>query len=126
MTGPADLLEMTLPVRDWSLIDATMDNTVSIAAQNGNAPLVDRGRQVRETGWAAVRRHPRRKEGWGGWPPQDEELSVALPSDAWRFIASELLRWADVQSLMKPDEDALETPGSVLASRVEERIASSL
>ena len=91
-------LSLTMLVDDWLFIDATIDNTVSIAATDGNDSVVRQGRGIREAGWAATRAHPRRHDGWGGWPPTDDELTVALPADAWRFVVRELHRWEQVAS----------------------------
>jgi hypothetical protein len=57
MTIPADTgqpgsLEITLSVHDWMLIDATVDNTVAIAAAR-NASLVSSLRSQRCSGWVA-------------------------------------------------------------------------
>jgi hypothetical protein len=46
----------------------------------------------------------------GGWPPQDDELTVALPDDAWRFVIQELHRW---EQMMSDDGAALTLPGNL-------------
>lgn len=89
-------LGMTLRVDDWLFIDATIDNTVAIAAVDGDETLVRQGTRIREAGWAATRAHPRNQDGWGGWPPQDDEITVALSVDAWRMVVRELHRWEQV------------------------------
>lgn len=76
MTVPADAgqpgsLKTMPPVRDWTIIDATIDNTLAIAEQNGDESTAEQGHVICEAGWAASRRHPKAEQGWGGWPPHE-------------------------------------------------------
>lgn len=96
---------LTLPVHDWPFIDATVNNTVAIAAQNGDESTAEQGLAVRETGWAAARRHPRVTQGWAGWPPEDDVLTVDLPAESWRFVIGQLRRWDQVDALVSPREE---------------------
>lgn len=126
-----DLLALTMRVEDWLFIDGTIDNTVAIAAEDGADSVVEQGHAIREAGWAATRAHPRNKDGWGGWPPADDEISVALPPAAWRFVVDELHRWervmadggaevgADGRDAGKP-----ETRGAAVARRLVERLGA--
>ncbi|TDL34046.1 hypothetical protein [Arthrobacter nitrophenolicus] len=97
---PSRLVRLTLPVRDWLLIDATGDNTVSIADQNGDGSTSTQGQAVRQAGWAAAREHPRADQGWEGGPPENEDLSIELPAAAWQFIVDQLRRWDEVDAMV--------------------------
>lgn len=83
-------------VSQWHTVDGTIDNTVAMASQNGEYSVAAQGLGSRETGWAATKAHPRNADGWGGWPPQGDEITVALPVSDWRYVARELRRWHDV------------------------------
>ncbi|WP_247040617.1 hypothetical protein [Arthrobacter rhizosphaerae] len=121
---PAARLKMILSVHDWTLIDATMDNTVAIADQNGDESTADQGGIVRKTGWAAARHHPKADQGWEGWPPLEEDLSIELPATTWRFVAGQLRRWDEVDALVNPRGDGNPEPrGLELARMLEERIS---
>ena len=72
-----ETLSLTLPVEDWLIIDATIDNTVAMASTDGDGSVAARGMEIRKAGWAATRAHPRHQDGWGGWPPR-------MTSSPWR------------------------------------------
>ena len=112
---------VTVPVGDWLLIDATADNTVAVAAVDGDESVVAMGRLVREAGWAAGRAHPRNGEGPAGWPPADAELTVSLPMTHWEFVMAELARWAAVEeSIGQTDErDASDRIVATLRARLD-------
>jgi hypothetical protein len=86
----------TFLVRDWQRIDATMDNTGSIAREDGRLTLADRADHVRDEGWRAVHEHPEAGLGRVGWPPDDAELAIRLDAATWAFVCAELRGWADV------------------------------
>jgi hypothetical protein len=93
----------TFLVRDWQRIDATMDNTGSIAAENGEEALADQAHRVREEGWRALHEHPQAGLGRAGWPPDDAELTVHLDAPTWAFVCTELRRWAEVERMALAD-----------------------
>lgn len=95
-------MKIALEVRDWLFIDATIDNTVAIAAQKADESTAEQGLAVRETGWAAARRDPRVDQGWAGWPPADDDLAIDLPAESWRFVIGQLRRWDQVDALVNP------------------------
>ncbi len=98
-----------MPVRDWTFTDATIDNAVAIAAQDGELPIAAYGLALREAGWEAARNHPKSLHGAAGWPPEDEELALDLPVEAWRFIADQLRRWDGADALVRPREEGGES-----------------
>ncbi len=85
-----------MPVSDWLLVDATIDNSVSDAAVDGDDPRVETGRRIRKAGWAAAASHPNREEGPAGWPPVTADITPDLLTTDWSFILAELVRWAAV------------------------------
>lgn len=130
--GNPDLLALIMLVEDWLFIDGTIDNTVAIAAVDGPDSAVEQGHSIREAGWAATRAHPRNKDGWGGWPPIDDEITVALPPAAWRFVVQELYRWEQVMAdggegvgADSGDSEVPETRGFAVARRLVERLGEA-
>lgn len=122
----AESIELTMSVGDWQIVDATVDNSVDIAAEDGNHRVLDQGRRVRHAGWEAARLHPRSGEGLVGWPPTDDELSVTLPITAWRFVLDELHRWDRVEAELEGnDQERPESRSLAIARFVAERIAGS-
>jgi hypothetical protein len=115
-----------MSVGDWQIIDATIDNSVDIAAEGGDQRVLDQGRRVRNAGWEAARLHPRSREGLVGWPPTGEELRVNLPITAWRFVLDELHRWGRVEADLEGSDQEKPEPKSLAIARfLEERIAGS-
>ena len=122
----AESIELTMSVGDWQIVDATVDNSVDIAAEDGNHRVLDQGRRVRHAGWEAARLHPRSGEGLVGWPPTDDELSVTLPITAWRFVLDELHRWDRVEAEFEGnDQERPESRSLAIARFLAERIAGS-
>jgi hypothetical protein len=122
----AKSVEITMTVGDWQIIDATMDNSVDIAAEDGNQRVLDQGRRVRKAGWEAARLHPRSGEGLVGWPPTDDELSVTLPITAWRFVLDELHRWDRVEADSEgSNQEKPESRSFAIGRFLAERIAGS-
>ena len=94
-----------LPTRLWQIIDGTIDNTVSIAAEAGDDDLVADGTRIREAGWRQIC-------GWTsygaesrGWPPAAELVTVTLPQTAWELVLAELDRWNAVSAVIGGDEE---------------------
>ena len=98
-------MEIALPVRDWTFIDATIDNTVAVAAQSGELPTAAYGFALREAGWEAARNHPKSVQSAAGWPPENEELTLDLPVEAWKFIVDQLRRWDGADALVRPRQE---------------------
>ncbi|MHA6694822.1 hypothetical protein [Homoserinimonas sp. A520] len=88
--------QITMQVRDWLIIDATIDNTIAMEAVGGDTNVVQLGRGIRQAGGAQARRHPRKADGWGSWPPLDDYLEITLDPSTWVFIVEQLRRWAAV------------------------------
>ncbi|HEU4808506.1 MAG TPA: hypothetical protein VFT01_09600, partial [Homoserinimonas sp.] len=87
-------IQLTIQVRDWLIIDATIDNTVAIEAVGGDTNAVQLGHRIRAVGGAQARRHPGNTDGWGGWPPLDDHLEITLEPSTWIVIVEQLRRWA--------------------------------
>lgn len=115
---PSRLVRMTLSVRNWLLIDAIADNTVSIADQNGDGSTSTQGRAVRKAGWAAASEHPRADQGWEGWPPENDDLDIELPAAAWRFVIDHLRRWDEVDAMVNPRSASDPEPGGLQVARM--------
>ncbi|MEQ7736388.1 hypothetical protein [Escherichia coli] len=116
-------MKITIPVKDWLLIDATVDNTDAIAAQDGDTATAAFGHAIRESGWEASRSHARAGQGVVGWPPEDDELILDLPVESWRFIVDQLRRWDKVEVSVNPrNAGEPERRAQALARMLEERI----
>ncbi|MHA6668561.1 hypothetical protein ACX3O0_06785 [Homoserinimonas sp. A447] len=102
--------QITMQVRDWLIIDATIDNTIAMEAVGGDTNVVQLGRGIRQAGGAQARRHPRKADGWGSWPPLDDYLEITLDPSTWVFIVEQLRRWAAVANRIPT------TPGGDLMS----------
>ncbi|PTT60038.1 hypothetical protein [Arthrobacter sp. HMWF013] len=117
-------MKITMQVNEWLLIDATIDNTGAIASQNGDTATAASGHSIRVSGWEASRSHPRAGQGPVGWPPEDEELTLDLPVEAWQFVVDQLRRWDKVDDLINPrSEGDTESSKQALARVLEERIS---
>lgn len=113
-----------MTVKDWPLIDATIDNTVAIASQEGHTATAASGYSMREIGWEASRSHPRAGQGPVGWPSEDEELTLDLPAESWHFVVDQLRRWGKVEeSINARSEGDPESREQALARMLEERIS---
>lgn len=91
MPSPDDDLTVTFPARLWSRIDATIDNSVSMAHVDGDADIYQPGQRVREAGWKALRGAPETDD--LGWPPGDYQLPITAKRRDWAFVLTQLDRW---------------------------------
>ena len=89
-------VQIETTVRDWLIIDAVLENTVSVEVVGGDGRAVELGMLIRAAGWAQAHQHARNTEGWSGWPPAEDLLEILLPATAWKFLVEQLLRWADL------------------------------
>ncbi len=84
----------------WKFIDATMDNTRSIAAEDLLTEVVDRTSAIRRVGWEATHHIDGPYMDRGEWPPPEsvhaEPVTVTLSRDDWRFVLEELRGWSEV------------------------------
>ncbi|MFD1938686.1 hypothetical protein ACFSKW_45195 [Nonomuraea mangrovi] len=87
-------LIIAMPLRQWGLIDACMDNDASVETVDGNCQRADLARSVRRAGWDQIARWTPGVPGSGQWPPPDEIVKPQLTLAQW-FLAVEVLeRWA--------------------------------
>lgn len=110
-----------MSVKDWQWLDATIDNTVAMAAVDGDDRAVEQGRRIRSAGWEAARVHPRSKAGWAGWPPVDDKLAVSLSVSDWYFAIQELRRWDQIaRQTSGSEQDQAELRGPAISLFLEE------
>jgi hypothetical protein len=107
---PSDVaIQMTWA--QWKVIDATMDNTGSIAAVDLEPEVVDRTSSIRRIGWEATQHIDRPYMDRGEWPPpesvHEEPVTVTLSRDEWRFVLKQLHRWAEVGGRESEGDTAL-------------------
>lgn len=116
-------VQLSISVKDWQWLDATIDNAVAMASVAGDEDAVEQGRRIRTAGWEAARVHPRNKDGWAGWPPVDDDLTVSLSPAAWYFAIQELRRWDQVARKTSSSEaEQAELRGLAIASFLAERV----
>lgn len=116
-------ITIAMLVEDWQIIDGTIDNTVVMAAADGDNRSVEKGQNIRWAGWEAARAHPRVEDGWGGWPPHGDQITIALPLAAWRFVVGELHRWDQVDASIEiRDPDMSASQSLAVARLVAQRI----
>jgi len=102
-----DNMPISMTWAQWKMIDATMDNTASIASVDGNAEVADRASAIRAAGWAETGHIDRPYMDRGEWPPpaavHSEPVAVPLSTDDWAFVLDELRRWSEVGG--EPSDD---------------------
>jgi len=103
--GIVPSLTVSIPVRVWQWIDATVDNTVVIDAADGNEESAFIGLHVRQCGWRAISSYSGDLSSIG-WPPDDYPLSIVLHRNHWIWVRDELERWDEISS---PDPDSRAT-----------------
>jgi len=109
-------MRLTMTVRDWLLIDATMDNVRWEANQQGRTQDAAAANAVRRAGWNQVATH---RPANGGWPPTDSTTQVELSAKQWRLAAEGIEYWASIE-----DED--QTESSRISLTVADAIRSAL
>lgn len=84
----------------WKFIDATVDNTGSMAAVDLDSEVVDRTVAIRRIGGEATEQIDKPSMDRGEWPPPEalhsESVTVAISRDDWRFVLGELNHWSQV------------------------------
>lgn len=96
-----------LTVRQWQIIDGTMDNAVAVASQNGDPrAIVDLGSSVRAAGWEQVGRRDSDVPGSGGWPPNEQVATVTMSGEQWALVSSSLAHWAEISEELGDVDDA--------------------
>ncbi|WP_049558912.1 hypothetical protein [Nonomuraea sp. SBT364] len=84
-------------VTDWLLIDAVVDNEVSVEAVDGDSRgVVALGSAVREAGWDALPDWPVDPAGFADWPQPGRRVTIALTDPQWSLVVDALERWAAV------------------------------
>lgn len=95
----------------WKFIDATIDNTGSMAAVDLDSDVADRTIAIRRIGWAATEKVDKPSMDRGEWPPPEalhsEPVTVAISRDDWQFVLDELDRWSQVGESNTEMNDAL-------------------
>lgn len=93
-----DTVTISMTWAQWKFIDATIDNTGSMAAVDIDTEVADRTVAIRRIGWAATEHIDKPSMDRGEWPPPDalhsEPVTVAMPRGHWRFVLGELDRWS--------------------------------
>ncbi|MFI6515448.1 hypothetical protein ACIBF1_07815 [Spirillospora sp. NPDC050679] len=86
-----------METRQWLVIDATIDNEVSVEARNGDPRnVVDLGSSVRHAGWDQNPGWPRDAKGFESWPTPGQKTTMTLDGAQWELVLSALERWSAV------------------------------
>lgn len=106
-----DTVGISMTWAQWKFIDATLDNTGSMAAVDLDTAVADRTVAIRCVGWAATEHVDKPSTDRGEWPPLEalhsEPVSVAISRNDWRFVLDELDRWSQVAEPDTGMNDAL-------------------
>ncbi|MEU0568173.1 hypothetical protein ABZ297_22705 [Nonomuraea sp. NPDC005983] len=87
-------LIIAMPLRQWGLIDASMDNDASVETVNGNRQRAALARSIRRAGWDQIAKWTPGVPGSGAWPPPDEIVKPKLTIAQWLLTIDVLERWA--------------------------------
>jgi hypothetical protein len=132
-----------LLIRDWLLIDGTMDNHVQSAidgavpdappgGHTGNEtdlddelsqlPRVARlGSSIRRAGWEQIPGWPHDLEGFKTWPAPGQTATMSLTAGQWNLVVAALRHWADVDEQLSDVEGAARS--RAIAATVAQRLA---
>lgn len=83
--GSDEVLAVTLPIKEWVLIDGTLDNLAAVAVID-NPSLAGRARLVRTIGWDQVPDWPGAGEDMAGWPPEGQDCTVSMSRSLWELV----------------------------------------
>ncbi|QDY11199.1 hypothetical protein FJK98_32035 [Micromonospora sp. HM134] len=87
----AELFAVDMTVRQWQIIDATIDNEVDTEITNGDpGGVVSLGGSIRQAGWDQATDATR------AWLPEGEVITITLSGRQWRLVVDALSRWAEV------------------------------
>ncbi|MFC5183603.1 hypothetical protein [Actinomadura harenae] len=107
-----------METRQWLVIDATLDNEVSVEARSGDSRnVVDLGSSIRQAGWNQIPGWPNEVEGFEHWPAPGQTSTMTLNRAQWDIVVLTLDRWAAVS-------DSLEDPGSAADAEQSRSIAA--
>ncbi|MEQ4724747.1 hypothetical protein [Nonomuraea sp. B19D2] len=87
-------LIIAMPLRQWGLIDASMDNDAGVETVNGNRRRADLARSIRRAGWGQIAHWTPGVPGSGSWPPPDDIVKPKLTIAQWLLTIDVLERWA--------------------------------
>lgn len=91
----AALITARILCRDWHLINATMDNTVSVEAETGDLDgVMAIAQEIRSLGEEQV---VVAGPNGGTWPPSDAPVEIRFSRSQWGFIAAMLARWGSLE-----------------------------
>ncbi|GAA3222128.1 hypothetical protein [Nonomuraea helvata] len=87
-------LIIAMSLRQWGLIDASMDNDASVETVDGDRRQADLARSIRRAGWDQIAHWTPGVPGSGSWPPPDEVVKPELTIAPWLLAIDVLERWA--------------------------------
>ncbi|MEU8102268.1 hypothetical protein ACWGH8_01110 [Nonomuraea muscovyensis] len=89
-------LIIAMPLHQWGLIDACMDNDASVETEmvDGDRRRVGLARSIRRAGWDQIAHWTPGVPGSGSWPPPGEIVKPKLTIAQWSMTIDVLERWA--------------------------------
>ncbi|KAB2369630.1 hypothetical protein [Actinomadura montaniterrae] len=103
-------LAISLPMRQWHIIDGTVDNEINSRYERPDwEDIRTVGMTIREAGWHQVAGMTPGTPRSGAWPPDDEVVTVKLPRSCWRWVVAVLEHWAQVSDEIDRPEAAIKT-----------------
>lgn len=129
--GSDEVLEVTLPIKEWVLIDGTLDNLAAVAVID-DPTLAERARLVRSIGWDQLPNWPGAGEDMAGWPPQGQDCTVSMSRSLWDLVLKCLIDALPInQSLaetkqLPPEERKMHADGATQSLQVSARLRAAL
>ncbi|GAA4967488.1 hypothetical protein HD597_003792 [Nonomuraea thailandensis] len=87
-------LIIAMPLRQWGLIDASVDDDAGVETVDGNRRRADLAHSIRRAGWDQIAHWTPGVPGSGSWPPPDEIVKPRLTIAQWLLTVDALERWA--------------------------------
>lgn len=100
-------IAVRLTTRQWQIIDAHIDNEISVETVDGdNRRVIDTAVKIREQGWRQVAGWTPGAAGTASWPPDDQAVTVRLTGHEWDLVTESLSRWSRVEEEIGDDQQA--------------------
>lgn len=111
---------MVIPVAHWLVVDAILDNEISVEGEHGDPRhVLDLAHTIRQAGWDHLPDWPTDPAGFADSPQPGQTVTMPLTHTQWDLILDCLDRWAAVAA-------DLETPNSRADARQSRQIADQL
>jgi hypothetical protein len=106
MSAVHDQISITMPVAHWLLVDAVLDDEISVEGENADpSHRADSALPIREIGWEHLPDWPTDPAGFSDWPRPGQTVTMQLTRAQWTLIVDCLHQWATVSMNLNTAED---------------------